>query len=74
MIEPTLEFGFSFIEKVRSFNEVTTGSNTIFENIYDLHNKRVQNPNNIDIQKRLDQAFYYLVSLQVDEALEEIYN
>ena len=74
MIEPTFEFGFSFIEKVRSFNEVTTGSNTIFENIYDLHNKRVQNPNNIDIQKRLDQAFYYLVSLQVDEALEEIYN
>ncbi|WP_445748954.1 glycoside hydrolase family 71/99-like protein [Polaribacter sp.] len=73
VLEPTQEFGFSFLEKIRNFNEVNSGSNQIFQNIFDLYTKRVENPNDLKFQSQLDQAFYYFVSMQTDKAIEELY-
>jgi hypothetical protein len=73
ILEPTKEFGFSYLEKIRDFNEVTSGSNNIFQNIFDLYTKRVENPNDLKFQSQLDQAFYYFVSMQTDKAIEELY-
>ena len=73
ILEPTQEFGFSYIEKIRDFNGVTSASNDIFQNIFDLYTKRVENANDLKYQSQLDQAFYYFVSMQTDKALEELY-
>ena len=61
-----------YIEKIRTFNEVTSASNDIFRDIFDLYTKRVENPNNLKYQSQLDQAFNYFVSMQIDKALEEL--
>jgi hypothetical protein len=73
ILEPTQEFGYSYIEKIRTFNEVTSASNDIFRDIFDLYTKRVEHPNDLKYQSQLDQAFYYFVSMQTDKALEELY-
>jgi hypothetical protein len=73
ILEPTREFGFSYVEKIREFNEVSSASNAVFQNILDLYNMRIESPNDIKRQKHLDQAFYYFVSMQTEKALEELY-
>lgn len=68
MFEPTREFGYSYIEKVKSFAAVQNTSN-VFANISILYNLRKQYSGNAAVQLKLDQAFYYFVSLQTDKAI-----
>ncbi|SFZ93614.1 hypothetical protein SAMN05428642_103234 [Flaviramulus basaltis] len=68
MFEPTKEFGYSYIEKVKTFAGVQNTGNA-FSNISKLYNLRKEYSNNASIQKKLDQAFYYFVSLQSDKAI-----
>src|SRR5690606_6587301 len=68
MFEPTEEFGYTYIQKVKTFAEVQD-SETVFSHISHLFDLRKTHSNNTAIQKELDQAFYYFVSLQTDEAI-----
>ncbi|WP_053976761.1 glycoside hydrolase family 71/99-like protein [Mangrovimonas xylaniphaga] len=68
MLEPTQEFGYSSLESIKSFAEVQNLPN-VFSSIYQLYTLRKAHANNTNIQKQLDQVFYYFVALQVDDAL-----
>ena len=68
MFEPTKEFGYSYIEKVKTFAGVQNAA-SVFSNISTLYNLRKEYSNNSAIQKKLDQAFYYFVSLQSNKAI-----
>ncbi|KAF2515649.1 glycoside hydrolase family 71/99-like protein [Flavobacterium foetidum] len=67
MFEPTVEFGYSYIEKVKTFAGVKNTENT-FPDISRLYELRIQKKGNIEIQKKLDQAFNYFVSMQPAKA------
>ncbi|WP_194765647.1 glycoside hydrolase family 71/99-like protein [Tamlana sp. I1] len=69
MFEPTQEFGYSYIEKVKAFAGVENTGN-VFSNISNLYNLRKEFSDNAAIQKKLDQVFYYYVSLQTNKATE----
>lgn len=69
MIEPTREFGYSYLNQVQSFCGTSTNT-TQLESIYQLFNLRKQNKDNSAIQKKLSQVFYYFVSMQSDKAIE----
>ncbi len=68
MIEPTLEYGYSFLEKLQSFTGTPYSKNEL-EKIQSLYELRKANENDVDVQKVLDQSFYYFVSLQTDKAI-----
>lgn len=65
MIEPTVEFGFTMLEHVQDFTGVDYAAEHL-QRIFDLYELR-NNLGDSD-QKYLDQAFYYLVSLQYNKA------
>ncbi|WP_445730903.1 glycoside hydrolase family 71/99-like protein [Mariniflexile sp.] len=67
MFEPTKEFGYSYIEKVKTFAGVQNTGN-VFSSISSLYNLRKEFSGNATVQKKLDQAFYYFVSLQTHKA------
>lgn len=67
MFEPTVEFGYTYIEKVKAFAGVKSSEN-VFPDISKLYDLRVQKSGNPDIQKKLDQAFNYFVSMQSAKA------
>lgn len=67
MFEPTREFGYTYIEKVKTFAAVQNTGNE-FENISELYNLRKKFKGNSAVQKKLDQVFQYFVSLQTDKA------
>ena len=67
MIEPTVEFGYSYVEKIRTFAGVQAGN--VFTQIGKLHTLRKQHQGNAAIQAKLDQAFGYFVSMQSDKAV-----
>ncbi|MEG9328999.1 glycoside hydrolase family 71/99-like protein [Salinimicrobium catena] len=69
MFEPTEEFGFSYIEKVRDFTGADLNSN-VFENIFKLFSFRKEYSRNADVQRKLDQAFEYFASVQPEKAVE----
>jgi len=71
MIEPTLEFGFTFLERLQAFTGVTYTRNEL-ELIYRLYLLRKKLSANPEAQKQLNQTFYYLVALRVDEARQII--
>ncbi|MCU4156534.1 hypothetical protein J1N10_11155 [Carboxylicivirga sp. A043] len=68
MFEPTDEFGYSFIEKIKAYTGVTD-QQSIFEDIHTLYQYRKKYSGDATVQKKLDQVFYYLVSVQTDKAL-----
>ena len=68
MFEPTLEFQYSYVEKVKSFAGVQTSGN-FFPQISKLFNLRKQYKGNASIQSKLDLAFNYFVSMQADKAV-----
>jgi hypothetical protein len=70
MIEPTEEFGFTLLEMVQQFTEVTY-QKTELETIYSLYQLRKQ-VSSTDDKKRLDQAYYYLISTQYNKAKQLI--
>ena len=69
MIEPTIEFGYSLLEQVQQFAGVSY-SKTDLQLVYNLYSLRKDYTGNNDVQLKLDQVFYYLVSLQIDKAKE----
>lgn len=71
MFEPTQEFGFSYVEKTKEYTGITDTEN-VFQNIHQLYLLRKEYKNNSSVQEKLDQVFYYFVSLQTSKAVEMI--
>ena len=67
MIEPTREFGYGYLEALQSSLGVGYGRGEL-ELVATLYQLRKQHAGDAALQSRLDQAFYYLVSLQVANA------
>ncbi len=67
MIEPTREFAYSLLEQVQRFVGVSHTS-TELELVHELYVQRKKYAADPAVQEQLNQAFYYLVSLQVDKA------
>lgn len=67
MIEPTKEFGFSYLEKLQDFSG-TSYSIDELELIYKQYMLRKEQSFDSSVQEALDQSFYYLVGLKVNEA------
>jgi hypothetical protein len=67
MIEPTREFGFSFLEQVQRFAGVEYGRGEL-ERVYELYQLRKKYAADVEVQRQLDQVFNFLASLAVDEA------
>jgi hypothetical protein len=67
MIEPTAEFGYTFLTANQQFAGVSYSEEELMaiRNLYDL---RKENAGKREKNKKLDQAFYYFVSLQPDKA------
>jgi hypothetical protein len=69
MIEPTKEFGYTYIEKIKTFAGVQkTGS--VFADISLLYKLRKEKKGDAAIQKKLDTVFGYFVSMQPDKAVQ----
>ena len=66
MIEPTVEFGYSFLTLVQQFSGVDYIEPDL-ESIHRLYELRKKCKSNAEIQQKLDQVFYYLVSLQIEQ-------
>jgi hypothetical protein len=71
MIEPTLEFQYTFLEKIQQFTGVMYTKATL-EKITDLYTLRKKYSSEKDEQLILDKAFTYFVSLQTDKAVHII--
>lgn len=69
MFEPTVEFGYSYIEKVKAFAGVQNAS-VSFNEISKLYNLRKQYKSNSGIQTKLNKAFDYFVSMQPQKAVQ----
>ena len=67
MIEPTDEFGFSFLELVQQFCGVTFTVDDLML-VYHLYLLRKKYPDNATIQLKLDQVFYYCAALKLQDA------
>jgi hypothetical protein len=72
MIEPTAEFGYSFLTTLQTKLGVDY-TQTELELVAKLYELRLKNKNSALNTKKLDQVFYYLVSLQFTKA-EELLN
>lgn len=69
MIEPTLEIGFNYLNKIQEFSGVSYKSQELIF-IYELYQKRKKYKGKELENKKLDQVYYYLISLQTDKAKE----
>jgi hypothetical protein len=69
MIEPTVEFGYTYVEKIKTFAGVQNAG-TWFSEIGRLHDLRKQYKGNSGIQAKLNKAFDYFVSMQPDKAVQ----
>ncbi|MHA3787015.1 glycoside hydrolase family 71/99-like protein [Flavobacterium hauense] len=69
MIEPTAEFGYTYVEKVKAFSGVQN-TGVWFSEISKLYNLRKQYKGNSGIQAKLNKAFDYFVSMQPEKAVQ----
>ncbi len=69
MIEPTVEFGYSYVEKVKAFAGVQSTVNA-FPEISKLYDLRIEYKGNGEIQAKLDRIFGYFISMQPEKAVE----
>lgn len=67
VIEPTAEFGYKYLNQIQSFAGLINPSNDLAIAV-ELYQKRKKNKGNTLANKKLDQVFYYIVSLQLDKA------
>ena len=67
MLEPTVEFGYEFLTTIQEFTGVSYGQSEL-ELIKQLYDFRKEYADNSEVQDKLNQVFYLLVSLQVEEA------
>lgn len=68
MIEPTREFGYSFLTALQQKLGVANLSQKDLEIVAQLYKLKIEKAGNADAQKKLNQVFYDLVSLQIDKA------
>lgn len=68
MIEPTNEFGYSFLTMLQNKLGVSALTQSDLELIDNLFRKRNASLGNTEKQKKLSQVFYYIVSLQMEKA------
>ncbi|MGG9972206.1 glycoside hydrolase family 71/99-like protein [Ferruginibacter sp. SUN002] len=68
MIEPTQEFGYGFLTSLQTKLGVSSLSQTDLETVNNLYTKRKAFKTDTEKQKKLDQVFYYMVSLQMEKA------
>ncbi|HLA56197.1 MAG TPA: glycoside hydrolase family 71/99-like protein [Flavobacterium sp.] len=68
MFEPTLEFGYGYIQKVKAFAGVQNTGN-VFPEISRLYDLRKEYGGNTAIQAKLDKAFRYFAAMQPDKAI-----
>lgn len=71
IIEPTNEFGFDYLEKIRRFAGITD-TLSHFENIHQLYLLRREHKGNAAAQRELDRAFYLFVSMQPELAADAL--
>lgn len=69
MFEPTVEFGYTYLDKVKAFAGVQNAPVT-FAEITKLYNLRKQYKSNSSVQAKLNKAFGYFVSMQPAKAVE----
>ena len=67
MLEPTREFGYTLLEQVQRFAGVVH-TRTELELVYELYVQRKKYVADPVVQEKLELVFYYLVSLQIEEA------
>jgi len=67
MIEPTVEYQYTFLEKIQAYSSVSYKKANL-ENIYTYYTLKKKFADNKEKQDRLLQAFYYLISLQDTKA------
>jgi hypothetical protein len=70
MIEPTIEFGYGFLTSLQQKLGVSNLSQTDLEAVAKLYELRKSKAALPDVQKQLNQVFYYIVSLQLTKAKE----
>lgn len=71
MIEPTEEFGYTYLEKLQNFSGAPYTAHEL-ENITRLYTLRKLAEGNTADNDSLTQAFYYFVNLQPEKAIELI--
>ena len=67
MIEPTLDFNFTFLETIQQYTGVTYTS-TELQLIYKWYTLRKKYKGNATVEGQLTQAYYFFVSLDVTKA------
>ncbi|PKB16262.1 glycoside hydrolase family 71/99-like protein [Flavobacterium sp. 5] len=67
MIEPTKEFGYTYLEKIKTFAGVKN-TTSMFSEISTLYNLRKAKKGDVEVQKKLDKVFDYYRSMQPDKA------
>lgn len=67
MIEPTYEFGYSYLEHLQTFSGVYF-DNAVLEDIYKYYILKKKYANNLKVKSSLSQVFYYFISLQHEKA------
>jgi hypothetical protein len=68
MIEPTREFGYTFLATLQRELGVKNLSPKDFELVFDFYNARINHKNDASIQLQLDRAFALIAALRLDEA------
>ena len=67
MIEPTVEFGYSYVRKLKNFAGVQN-TEDVFEDIGRLFTLRKKYAGNAQIQIKLNNARAYFAAIQPDQA------
>lgn len=68
MIEPTKEFGYSFLTSLQQKLGVATFNQSDLETVAKLYELRKAKAAVPEVQKQLNQVFYYIISLQLSKA------
>ncbi len=68
MIEPTKEFGYSFLTALQRELKVKDLSQKDLELVFDFYQARLKNAGNAEAQQKLDKAFDLMTALRMDEA------
>lgn len=67
MIEPTLEFGYTFLEKIQEYTQVSYRKKDL-ELPFQLYQLRKKYKKNIKLQKILDRVYQCIFTLKLDQA------
>lgn len=73
MIEPTVEFEYTFLESIQTFTGVAYDK-VHLEAVFNYYNLKKQAAGSAEAQEQLKQVFYYLISLQDEKAIKLMEN